>query len=134
MAAILVDSNVLFDYLSEDSEWFDWSASMLSAATEQGPLAVNPIIFAEVSVRFDTIEEVHLALPPEYFSRQPIPWEAAFLAAKAYERYRRRGGTRRSPLPDFFIGAHAAVSGMTLLTRDARRYREYFPTLSIIAP
>ena len=130
----LVDSNVLFDFLSQDDEWSDWSASMLAEAAEQGAVAVNPIIYAEVSIRYDRIEDLDLALPGQYFVRLPIPHEAAFLAGKAFLRYRRRGGARISPLPDFFIGAHAAVSGLTLLTRDARRYRSYFPKLRIVAP
>ena len=134
MITTLVDTNVLFDYLTEDGDWFDWSTALLSDAAEAGALAINPIIFAEVSVRFDAIEDVDAALPREYFIRAAIPWEAAFLAGKVFDQYRRRGGTRRSPLPDFFIGAHAAVTGMTLLTRDARRYREYFPRLTILAP
>ena len=129
----LVDSNVLFDFLSQDDEWSDWSASMLAEAADQGAVAVNPIIYAEVSIRYDRIEDLDLALPGEYFVRLPLPQEAAFLAGKAFLRYRRRGGARISPLPDFFIGAHAAVSGLTLLTRDARRYRSYFPTLRIVA-
>ena len=130
----LVDSNVLFDFLSQDDVWSDWSASMLAEAAEQGTVAVNPIIYAEVSIRYDRIEDLDLALPGEYFARLPLPTEAAFLAGKVFVRYRRRGGTRNSPLPDFFIGAHAAVSGLTLLTRDARRYRSYFPKLRIVAP
>lgn len=130
----LVDTNVLFDYLSMDSEWFDWSASMLTQAANEAFLAINPIIYAEVSVRYARVEDVEAALPASYFMRAPIPWEAAFLASKVFQQYRRKGGTRTSALPDFFIGAHAAVSGMTLLTRDARRYREYFQKLSIIAP
>jgi predicted nucleic acid-binding protein len=134
MSAVLVDTNVLFDYLSEDEEWADWSAAMLAEAANRGPLAINPIVFAEISVRFDAIEAVNEALPASYFLRVDLPWEAAFLAAKVFERYKRRGGTRTSALPDFFIGAHAAVAGMTLLTRDARRYRTYFPRLKIIAP
>ena len=134
MAATLVDSNVLLDYLTDDSEWLDWSTSMLAAAGTAGAVIINPIIYAEVSVRFDTIEEVEEALPPEYFERAQLPWEAAFLAGKAFERHRRRGGLKRSPLPDFYIGAHAAVAGMTLLTRDARRYRTHSPKLRIIAP
>jgi len=134
MSAVLVDSNVLFDYFSEDEEWSDWSAAMLTVAAQTETLVINPIIFAEVSVRFATIEEVDLVLPPEYFTRMPIPWTAAFLAAKVFDQYRRKGGTRTGTLPDFFIGAHAAVAGMTLLTRDARRYRAYFPKLKIIAP
>ena len=134
MAGTLVDTNVLFDYLSDDAEWFDWSASMLTEAADRGPIAINQVIYAEVSVRYDRIEALDAALPRDYFIRAELPWEAGFLAGKAFERYRRRGGTRASPLPDFFIGAHAAVADMTLLTRDARRYRTYFPRLEIIAP
>jgi len=134
MATTLVDSNVLLDYLTEDAEWSDWSAAMLVRATDTGVLAINQIIFGEASVRFETIEEVERAIPADYFVRAPLPWEAAFLAAKVFAKYRRRGGTKTAPLPDFFIGAHAAVAGMTLLTRDARRYRLYFPKLRIIAP
>jgi hypothetical protein len=132
--AVLVDTNVLVDYLDEESDWFDWSAAMLSDVAEQGRVFINPIIYAEVAVVFATLEDVEIALPSRYFVRAPLPWDAAFLAAKAYAQYRRRGGTRTSALPDFFIGAHAAVAGMTLLTRDARRYRTYFPKLRIIAP
>jgi predicted nucleic acid-binding protein len=132
--SFLVDTNILFDYLSDDSEWFDWAASMLAQAANDGFLAINPIVYAEVSVRFARVEDVEAALPVHYFRRAPIPWEAAFLAAKVYAQYRKQGGTRTAPLPDFFIGAHAAVAGMTLLTRDARRYREYFPKLKLIAP
>jgi predicted nucleic acid-binding protein len=132
--ATLIDTNVLFDYLSEDAEWFDWAASMLADVAERGPVVINPVIYAEVSVRYDRIEDVERALPVEYFVRAPLPWDAAFLAAKCFERYRTRGGARTSPLPDFFIGAHAAVAGMALLTRDPRRYRTYFPRLKLIAP
>ncbi len=134
MNATLVDSNVLFDYLSEDDEWNDWSGAMLSEAAHRGAVVINALIYAEVGIRYSRIEELDEALPAEYFVRAPLPWEAAFLAGKCFERYRRRGGTKRSPLPDFYIGAHAAVAGMTLLTRDARRYRAYFPKLPIIAP
>lgn len=133
-AGTLVDTNVLFDFLSQDADWFDWSAAMLTDAADRGPIVINPIVYAEVSVRYDRIEDVESALSPEYFVRAPLPWEAAFLAAKCFERYRRRGGARRSPLPDFFIGAHAAVAGLTLLTRDPQRYRDYFPRLTLIAP
>jgi predicted nucleic acid-binding protein len=129
-----VDSNVLFDYLSEDEEWSDWSGARLSEAAHHGAVVINPLVYAEVGIRYSRIEDLDEALPAEYFVRAPLPWEAAFLAGKCYETYRRRGGTRRSPLPDFYIGAHAAVAGMTLLTRDARRYRAYFPRLRMIAP
>jgi predicted nucleic acid-binding protein len=130
----LVDTNVLLDVLDEDPDWMDWSASMLARASEAGLVVINPIVYAETSVAFDTIEGLDEALPPSYFVRETLPWEAAFLAGKAYAAYRRRGGTRRSPLPDFYNGAHAAVRGYTLLTRDPRRYREYFPKLRILAP
>lgn len=130
----LVDSNVLLDILDEDEEWMDWSASMLADAARQGPLVINQLIFAEASVTLDTVEELEEALPASYFVREPLPWQAAFLAGKAFAAYRRRGGTKRSPLPDFYIGAHAAVGGYTLLTRDPKRYRAYFPRLRIVAP
>jgi len=97
-------------------------------------LVINPIIYAEVSMGFERIEELDEALPADSFRRDPLPWEAAFLAGKCFLAYRRRGGARRSPLPDFYIGAHAAVTGLPLLTRDARRYRTYFPHLHLLAP
>ena len=122
------------DYLDPDGEWTDWSAAMLSKAADHGAVAINALIYAEVSAAYSTIEAVEDALPHEYFVRAALPWEAAFLAGRTFREYRRRGGTKRSPLPDFYIGAHAAVSGMTLLTRDARRYRTLFPKLKIIAP
>jgi len=130
----LVDTNVLFDFLSEDDEWFDWSSAMLAEAAERGRVVINPIVYAEVSVRYERIEDLNVALPSQFFVHAPLPWEAAFVAAKAFVSYRRRGGARRSPWPDFFIGAHAAVAGMMLLTRDPRRYRAYFPKLKLIAP
>ncbi len=130
----LIDTNVLFDFLSQDDEWFDWSSAMIAEAADRGPIVINPIVYAEISVRYDRIEDVEEAFPDEYFVREALPWDAAFLAAKCFERYRKRGGVRTSALPDFFIGAHAAVSGMTLLTRDARRYRTYFPTVKLITP
>lgn len=134
MNETLVDTNVLFDFLSEDEEWFDWSSAMLTDAAERGRLVINPIVYCEVSVRYERIEDLNEALPVHYFVRAPLPWEAAFVAAKAFDRYKRRGGSKRSALPDFFIGAHAAVTDMTLLTRDPRRYRAYFPKLRIISP
>lgn len=130
----MVDSNVVLDVLSEDPEWFDWSAAMLSDAAERGRLVINPIIYAEVSCAFDRIEDLDEAVPPDYFLREPLPWAAGFLAAKAFVKYRRAGGSRRSPLSDFYIGAHAALAGYTLLTRDAGRYRTYFPKLRVVAP
>jgi predicted nucleic acid-binding protein len=130
----LVDSNVLLDILTLDDEWSEWSSAALTNAADSGPLWVNPIIYAEVSVRFSRIEDLEDALPPVDYRRAQLPWEAAFLAGKAFVAYRRRGGTRVTTLPDFYIGAHAAVHEFTLLTRDASRYRTYFPTVELIAP
>jgi predicted nucleic acid-binding protein len=130
----MVDSNVILDVASDDAEWIDWSASMLAAAAQKGRLVINPLIYAEVSCGFDRIELLDEAVPPDYYVREPLPWSAAFLAGKVFLKYRRSGGNRPAPLPDFYIGAHAAVAGYTLLTRDARRYRTYFPKLQIIAP
>jgi predicted nucleic acid-binding protein len=130
----LVDSNVLLDLFTEDEDWFDWSSSALERCAEDGDLVINPIIYAEVSPQFDSIEALDDALPPDFFRRAQLPWEAAFLAGLAFVKYRRSGGTRPTPMPDFYIGAHAALAGFTLLTRDARRYRKYFPTLRIVAP
>jgi hypothetical protein len=132
--ATLVDSNVILDIVTEDPDWLDWSAAALARQADAGPLIVNPVIYAEVAARFERIEVLEAALPEEYFQRQALPWEAAFLAGRSFVQYRRRGGARRSPLPDFYIGAHALIGGMTLLTRDATRYRTYFPKLRIIAP
>lgn len=134
MSSVLVDSNVILDIVTEDPQWAEWSSSMVASCVESGTLIINPIIYAEVSVGFDRIEELDQALPTDSFRRDPLPWEAAFLAGKCFLRYRRQGGSRRSPLPDFYIGAHAAVKGLTLLTRDPRRYRTYFPHLSLLAP
>jgi predicted nucleic acid-binding protein len=131
---ILVDSNVLLDVLSQDPRWGGWSEDALAQAADAGVLAINPIIYAEVSIRFERVEELETALPPEDFERLPLPWEAAFLAGKCFVQYRRRGGAKRAPLPDFYIGAHAAVAAVGLLTRDASRYRTYFPGLTLIAP
>lgn len=132
--ATLVDSNVLLDVLTADSAWLDWSSDALAAVAEAGPLLINPIVYAEVSVRFSRIEDLEAAVPPDDFRRSPLPWEAGFLAGKAFLTYRRKGGARTSPLPDFFIGAHAAVGGHRLLTRDGTRYRAYFPSVRLIAP
>jgi predicted nucleic acid-binding protein len=134
MHSTLVDSNVLIDVLDADSEWADRSASLLEDAARRGRLVINPLIFAEVSVALPSIEEVDALFPTEAFVREPLPWEAAFLAGQCFVKYRRSRELWRSPLPDFYIGAHAAVTGYTLLTRDARRYRRYFPRLRLISP
>lgn len=134
MTAVLVDSNVILDIFSDDPVWLEWSADAIERAAELGPLVINPMIYAEISMRFTSIEDLEARLGATPVQREDIPFEAAFLAAKVYRSYRSRGGRRPSVLPDFFIGAHAAVRRFALLTRDVRRYRSYFPTLDLIAP
>lgn len=134
MKRTLVDTNVLLDVLTNDPAWSQWSAEQLDLASADSELCINAVIYAEVSMGFERIEDLDQAMDPALFSRLELPWEAAFLAGKAFLRYRRAKGERRSPLPDFFIGAHAAIEGMTLLTRDSRRYRSYFPSLKLICP
>ena len=131
---VLVDSNVILDIVTEDKTWFQWSSETLARYAENHILVINPIIYAEVSIGFVRIEDVEIVLSPTFFRREPLPWEAAFLAGKCFLAYRRRGGERSSTLPDFFIGAHAAIAGIPLLTRDTSRYRTYFPKLKLIAP
>jgi predicted nucleic acid-binding protein len=131
---VLVDSNVLLDVISSDPVWSAWSASALAESAEYANLVINPIVYAEVSTTFSRIEELDAALPPALYQREPLPWEAGFLAGKCFLRYRRLGGVRSSPLPDFYIGAHAAIRGLALLTRDAARYGTYFPTVQVLAP
>lgn len=134
MAGVLVDSNVILDVVNEDPKWLIWSRAQLERLAESHTLIINPIIYSEISIGFDRIEDLDRALPEEFFRREPLPWEAGFLAGKCFLKYRKSGGARRSPLPDFYIGAHAAVSGLTLLTRDEKRYKTYFPKLALIAP
>ena len=129
-----MDTNVLLDVMTDDPQWYAWSAGQLDACAANSELCINPIIYAEVSVGFARIEELDDGLPLDSFTRLELPWEAGFLAGKAFVRYRRARGTRTSPLPDFYIGAHAAIDGMALLTRDAKRYRTYYPTLELICP
>ena len=133
-AVVLVDSNVLLDVLTDDPTWAERSGTALAEAADNSRLAINALIYAEVSIGFERIEELDAALPPSTFERLPLPWAAGFLAGKCFLRYRRSGGVRRSPLLDFYIGAHAMVDGMTLLTRDAARYRTYLPRLSVLTP
>jgi predicted nucleic acid-binding protein len=130
----LVDSNVLLDVLTDDPPWAERSRAAMERAADEGRLAINPIIYAEVSVGYDRVEEVDAVLSPDDFTRLSLPWAAGFLAGKCFARYRRAGGKRRSPLPDFYIGAHAAVEGLTLLTRDPGLYRTYLPRLSVTTP
>ena len=132
-AGVLVDSNVLLDLFTDDPAWAAWSEARLAEAFDAGQVVINPLVYAEISVAFERIEALEAALP-EQLGREDLPWEAAFLAGKCFVDYRRRGGTRRSPLPDFYIGAHAAVTGRALLTRDANRYETLLPTLTLICP
>jgi predicted nucleic acid-binding protein len=130
----LVDACVILDLTTDDSRWADWSAEALERAADEGPLVINPIVYAEVSIDFASIEELDDVLRGAALRREPLPFEAGFLAGKAYMAYRRRGGTKRSPVADFYIGAHAAIAGHRLLTRDPDRYRSYFPKVDLISP
>lgn len=134
MTKVLVDSNVILDVVKQDSQWATWSADQLERCADRFQLVINPVIFSEVSIGFETIEEVVDLLPSDYYEYAAIPWSAAFLAGKCFVDSRRRRGARAAPLPDFFIGAHAAVDSLWLLTRDATRYRTYFPTVQLICP
>jgi predicted nucleic acid-binding protein len=134
MNSVLVDSNVILDVATNDSRWAEWSAARLEELANETTVVVNPIIYSEVSIGFDRIEDVERALPADLFRREALPWEATFLAGKCFLRYRRSAGVKRAPLPDFYVGAHAAVSGHRLLTRDAARYRTYFPRVELITP
>lgn len=130
----LVDSNVLIDITGDDPVWADWSRDRIADALLLGPVSVNAVIYAEVSSAFRSPDDVDRLFDPMYLDYEDIPPEAAFLAGKAHVEYRRRGGGRARTLPDFLIGAHAQVRGHTLVTRDGRRYRDYFPDLDLIAP
>lgn len=134
MDPVLVDSNVLLDVATNDPVWGDWSGRALERAADEAILVINPLVYAEVSIAFSAIEDLEAALPGDLYRREELPYEAGFLAGKCFLRHRRRGGLKRSPLPDFYIGAHAAVAGYRLLTRDATRYHTYFPNLVLIAP
>lgn len=134
MSRVLVDANVLLDVLTDDAVWYAWSSTQLDACAGYAELCINPIIYAEVSVGFKRIEELDHALSPADFTRLELPWAAGFPAGKAFLRYRRSKGKRTSPLPDFYIGAHAAMEKLPLLTRDPKRYRSYFRGLELISP
>ena len=131
MAEVIVDSNILLDLYTQDDVWEERSAAAIASAADADVLVINPIIYAELSV--ERIEELDEFLGAD-FRRDSLPWEAAFIAGKAFLAYRRRGGSKTAPLPDFYIGAHAAVQGMRILTRDPTRYTSYFPTVRIIEP
>lgn len=134
MAGVLVDSNVLLDIMNQSPMWYAWSAAAFARAANTGRLIINPIVYSEISVNFDSIEELDATLPKHTIEREPLPFEASFLAGKAYLQYRRLGGTKLSLLPDFLIGAHAAVEGYQILTRDRARYRTYFPKVFLLTP
>lgn len=131
---ILVDTNVLLDVVEDHPQWADWSQQQLEAAALSHQLVINAVVYAELSIGFRRIEEVEAVLTETQILLEEIPREALFLAGKVFQRYKARGGTRTGVLPDFFIGAHAAVLGIPLLTRDARQYADYFPKLELIAP
>jgi predicted nucleic acid-binding protein len=131
---VMVDSNVLIDVIENDQRWVEWSIGQLEAAMLDGGLVINPIVYAEIAAGFDDIESLEAAIAPFRLIRESLPWEAAFMTSQAYQRYRKRGGGKRSPMPDFYIGAHASLGGYRLLTRDPMRYREYFAKLDVIAP
>lgn len=134
MKSVLVDSNVILDVVTDDPRWGRWSSENLAHWANETELVINPIVYAEVSIGFRAVEEVDAVLAADVFRREALPWEAAFLAGKAFLSYRRRGGPRLAPLPDFYIGAHAAVRAYRLLTRDPARYRTYFPQIEVLAP
>lgn len=130
----LVDANVLLDIFTNDPVWAKWSIRQIEECADRGALAINPIIYAEISAGFQTTKQLDARLPESLYLRLPLPYAAAHLAGQVFQAYRRAGGNRRSPLPDFYIGAQAQVEGLTLLTRDVERYRTYFPHLKLIAP
>ncbi|MCB1828094.1 MAG: type II toxin-antitoxin system VapC family toxin [Coxiellaceae bacterium] len=134
MHGILVDSNIIIDILTEDKHWFSWSSETLEHYANTTSLFINKIIYSEVSLAFNRIEDCELALPSSFFTRSTIPWEAAFLAGKVFLQYRQRGGSKTKPLPDFFIGAHASIAKLAVMTRDSKPYKSYFPNLQLITP
>ena len=134
VSPVLVDSSVILDVATNDATSSGWSTDALTAVAATPILVINPIVYAEVSIGYARIEELDAALPLDIYRREPLPWPAGFLAGKAFHRYRRGGGTRRSPLPDFYVGAHAAIAGYRVLTRDPTRGRTYFPGVELITP
>lgn len=134
MTGSLIDTNVLLDLVTADPTWLAWSKQQLKDAQARGPLVINPIIYAELASAFSTAEQLEQWVDPAYFTRAALPYAAAWAAGKAFVAYRRAGGLRTAPLPDFYIGAHAEIEGLTLVTRDAARYQTYFPKVKLIAP
>ena len=131
---VMIDANVVLDVITQDQEWSNWSARQMKRARQEGVLAINPLIYAELANSFQSADDLDNYLDPDDYARLALPWNAAFLAGRAFKAYRQKGGNKTSPLPDFYIGAHALVEGLTLLTRDASRYKTYFPKLKLIAP
>lgn len=134
MSGFFFDTNVLLDIATADSAWLIWSEAQFRTALSHGPILINPIIYTELAPASATVADLERWLDPAIFQRLPLPYSADWSAAQAYVQYRRGGGTRTSPLPDFYIGAHAQVENRTLVTRDAARYRTYFPGLTLITP
>ena len=134
MSGFIFDSNVLLDIATADAAWLPWAEAQFRDGAAQGPVLINPIIYAELAPAFATREALEQWLDPAVFQRLPLPYAAGWRAAQAFVQYRRAGGTRSSPLPDFYIGAHAEAEGLTLVTRDAARYRTYFPQVKLLAP
>ncbi len=130
----MLDTNVLLDILTADPRWLTWSTQQFRLAVATGPIPINPIIYAELATGFDSRADLDHWLRPALFKRLPLPYEAGFRASRAFVEYRKSGGQRNAPLPDFFIGAHAELAGLTLVTRDTVRYRTYFPKLKLITP
>lgn len=130
----LVDTNVLLDLVTDDPNWADWSIAQLEAASLNGPLLINDVVYAELAVRYDRVEDLEVFVDEAGLAMAPMPRAALFLAGKVFTQYRRSGGSRTGVLPDFFIGAQAAVNELPLLTRDVGRYRTYFPSLKLITP
>lgn len=134
MSGSLIDANVLLDIATADPTWMTWSQEQIRAAAGRGAVYVNPIIYAELAPAFATLQDLDRWLDPSLFQRVPLPYEAAWLAAQAFVKYRKGGGVRIAPLPDFYIGAHAEVERLTLVSRDAARYKTYFPSVVLVAP
>lgn len=134
MKEVLVDSNIILDIFLDDPNWSDWSEATLEEYVHETTLCINAIIYSEISIGFERIEDLESAIAKAGFQMLEIPKEALFLAGKAYLRYKKRKGAKRTPLPDFYIGAQAAVLNLDLITRDASRYRSYFPTITLITP
>jgi len=134
MSGFLFDTNVLLDIATADPTWLPWSKGQFQAAVAQGPVSISPIIYAELAPAFASVAELDLWLDPAVFQRLALPYAAGWLASQAWLKYRKSGGTRTSPLPDFYIGGHAEVENRTIVTRDVSRYSRYFPNVELIAP